>query len=209
MNYSGENMALKNVIIDPGHGGTDSGAVSGTGPNMVKEAVLTRQIAKYLLDSLNKEGKVNAVSSFEIGKQDINSYWGVNERRTALSKYALNNPIDYIISIHINSSTASNSSGLVVCHNDRLADATVMYDTMVAYAGEKGYDLIGNRQEREQPATMLALLRVRAKDQTFVPALLVENGFISNSGDRSNETCDPEVFGEGIKRALYKIFKIE
>ena len=45
-------MALKGIVIDPGHGGTDPGAVS----NGLKEKDFTLRISKYMYDRLKKLG---------------------------------------------------------------------------------------------------------------------------------------------------------
>ncbi len=45
-------MALKGVVIDPGHGGTDPGAVA----NNIKEKDYTLLISKYMYDRFKKLG---------------------------------------------------------------------------------------------------------------------------------------------------------
>ena len=45
-------MALKGIVIDPGHGGTDPGAVS----NGLKEKDFTLRISKYMYDRLKELG---------------------------------------------------------------------------------------------------------------------------------------------------------
>ena len=45
-------MALKGIVIDPGHVGTDPGAVS----NGLKEKDFTLQISKYMYDRLKELG---------------------------------------------------------------------------------------------------------------------------------------------------------
>ena len=46
-NRLGDFMALKGIVIDPGHGGTDPGAVS----NNLKEKDYTLLISKYIYNS--------------------------------------------------------------------------------------------------------------------------------------------------------------
>ena len=51
-NKLGDYMALKGIVIDPGHGGTDPGAVS----NGLKEKDFTLRISKYMYDRLKELG---------------------------------------------------------------------------------------------------------------------------------------------------------
>lgn len=51
-NKLGDFMALKGVVIDPGHGGTDSGAVA----NNLKEKDYTLLISKYMYDRFKELG---------------------------------------------------------------------------------------------------------------------------------------------------------
>lgn len=45
-------MSKKGIVIDPGHGGTDSGAIG----NGITEKNLTLDISKYMLDRFNTLG---------------------------------------------------------------------------------------------------------------------------------------------------------
>lgn len=51
-NKLGDFMALKGVVIDPGHGGTDPGAVA----NNLKEKDYTLLISKYMYDRFKELG---------------------------------------------------------------------------------------------------------------------------------------------------------
>lgn len=51
-NKIGDYMAIKGVVIDPGHGGTDPGAIS----NGLKEKDFTLLISKYMYDRLKELG---------------------------------------------------------------------------------------------------------------------------------------------------------
>ena len=54
----------KTFVIDAGHGGTDSGAVSSNG---IREKDLTLDIARYMYDEFRKKG---LVTSYNILKED-------------------------------------------------------------------------------------------------------------------------------------------
>ena len=83
------------IVIDAGHGGTDSGAVSQNG---IKEKDLTLKISKYMYDEFRKKGipvtltrsTDETISPSERTKRILNAYG--------------NNPNVFVISNHINAS---------------------------------------------------------------------------------------------------------
>jgi len=174
---------MKLVIIDPGHGGRDSGACA----NNLKEASLVRSIVVKIIDKLASENHLLAKTSFCLaGKSCLTDTWGINNRKAFLRQYNHNNSqkIDYLVSIHLNAYAKALPCGLVVCYNGNLEDARVMYDSMIFYAKEtpyfkeKGYFLAGNREQKLQERKNLAILN------TTISSLLVEAGFITNPNEQ-------------------------
>ena len=90
---------LKTVIVDPGHGGRDSGARGLFG---LIEKDLTLDIAKRLVSNL----QINGVTAELTRDQD--SFVPLSER----TQYANAKHGDLFVSIHINSSTDSNARGI-------------------------------------------------------------------------------------------------
>lgn len=87
----------KTVVLDPGHGGSDSGAVNGT----LREAVVTLDIANRLKILLETEGAiVHLTRNCDCDKSN-------NER------YSLANSVggNALVSIHLNGSTDPNKNG--------------------------------------------------------------------------------------------------
>ena len=94
------------ICIDPGHGGYDSGAVSGG----LREATLTLKIGKYLRDELTDAG-YNVVMTRQSDTQLSPSSTPSSERNTvelrSRAKFAKQNNADLFVSLHINSGGAS------------------------------------------------------------------------------------------------------
>lgn len=89
-------LKIKTVVIDPGHGGHDPGAV---GPKGVKEKDINLKIAKELKKILDKDGKSIGIDNVYLTRST--DRFIPLEERTAIAK-KLN--ADLFISIHCNAS---------------------------------------------------------------------------------------------------------
>jgi len=89
-------LKIKTIVIDPGHGGHDPGAI---GPKGVKEKDINLKIAKELKKILNKKGKSIGIDNVYLTRST--DRFIPLEERTAIAK-KLN--ADLFISIHCNSS---------------------------------------------------------------------------------------------------------
>lgn len=85
------------IVLDPGHGGKDSGAVNGK----IHEADVTLKIAKYLKEYLNDYKNVSVILTHE-GLQS-------NEELIIFDRamIARENKANLLVSLHINSSTGT------------------------------------------------------------------------------------------------------
>ncbi|KZE42852.1 hypothetical protein AV540_25415 [Brevibacillus parabrevis] len=152
------------IVIDPGHGGKDPGAVASDGTT---EAELNLKIARKLRDYL--EDNLDATVYMTRNSDEYVDY---------SDRYNLANDenADLFISVHLNSVTNKSVKGTTVIYpnnhdisisksaadfiHDRVT--TVLYDYKAPYKDTRN----------------LAVLR-----GTDVPAVLTETGFISNSSD--------------------------
>ena len=85
-------MALKGVVIDPGHGGSDSGAVSGS----ALEKDYTLLISKYIYDRLNELG----IPAYLTRDKDVTL--NPNDRTNSVLKAFGNDKDVVVISNHLN-----------------------------------------------------------------------------------------------------------
>lgn len=103
---------LFTVVVDPGHGGIDSGAV---GDNGTLEKTITLAFGKVLADTLNRRGNVRAVLTRE---DDI--FLSLKER----VRIARQNGADLFISVHADSIRLDDFRGATVYTlSDRASDS--------------------------------------------------------------------------------------
>lgn len=101
MAYASDGITLTTVVIDPGHGGKDPGAVSSDKKTYEKTLVL--DISKKLAEKIHKSyPDVKVVLT-----RDSDEFLSLDERATIANKADAN----LFISIHINSSTSQSPNG--------------------------------------------------------------------------------------------------
>jgi N-acetylmuramoyl-L-alanine amidase len=222
------------VVIDPGHGGYDSGTEAGA-PLLEKELAL--QIALRLQGELERRG-VHAMLT------RTGDYFVTLADRTALANKA---GADLFISIHLNSSPAAATTGIETYYLNNTTDrATIRLAAMEnasggAYGtgagGDLNYILSDMRQqykanesvalasmvEAQTAADLNASMGLQvsalgAKRGPFyvlvgaqMPAVLVECGFMSNRDEaaRLASAQYQQVLAEGIAEAVLHYFNAD
>ncbi len=155
------------VVIDPGHGGWDPGAI---GPTGVKEKIITLGIAKKIIEYFdpNCEIRLTREKDIALGKpvsEDLKARAGMANRWGA----------DLFVSIHCNSSVNKNAKGIeVFCYSiegkgGQLAKS--IHSSIISALG---------LTDRGVKTSNFAVLR-----QTIMPACLVEVAFISNPAEEA------------------------
>ncbi|MFG6494476.1 SH3 domain-containing protein [Fictibacillus sp. UD] len=150
----------KRIVIDPGHGGYDPGAVGKSSKTL--EADLTLMSARLLATELSKAGAVVILTRSD------SSYISLN-KRVEISHYHF---ADAFVSLHYNSAADKSATGLLTFYygqkDIKLADS-VHTGLLQANTGLKGGNVrFGN----------FHVLRENKQ-----PAVLVELGFLSNPSD--------------------------
>lgn len=160
-------IAGKVITIDPGHGGSDPGAI---GPNGTMEKDITLAISQKLKKALEAKGaKVNMTRTTDVDVYGPNAS-GPDELQARVDVGTANKS-DIFVSVHINSFSNPNVGGISTYYYDKN-----QYDTRLAsrvqanIADESGFG--GDRGI--QPGNLYVLRR------SLMPAILLELGFISN-----------------------------
>ena len=97
------NVQALTIVLDPGHGGIDSGAVSGN----IYESNVTLKIAQYLREYLQEyEGVSVSLTHEGIASGEVTVF-----DRTIMAR---DRNADLLVSLHINSSTSSSANGAEV-----------------------------------------------------------------------------------------------
>ena len=155
--------SMKKVVIDPGHGGADSGAIGGS----LYEKTLNLEVAKLVAQKL--------------GKKNIYVYMTRQKDTTLTLEDRVNysneiNP-DIYVSIHTNSTVQSDSFGLETHYykDDSYDLAQIIHGH---FASEK------NVKKWESKDRGVIKSRFYVINHTEAPSVLIEMGFISNMEER-------------------------
>ncbi|MGN1317310.1 MAG: N-acetylmuramoyl-L-alanine amidase [Acutalibacteraceae bacterium] len=197
----------RTVEIDPGHGGAQPGAGSGTG---VYEKDITYKIAMQLKSYLEKAGATVILS-----RDDSDSVPEIEERRIN----ALKNDADLFVSIHLDSSASKSVHGSSVYYYKNysapLAKA-ISKNLPKTINADTGYKMT-DRGSHFYPFKVTRIENC--------PAVLVECGFISNtnaiytppSDAKSKANCDfnflnsslgQKTVAKGIYKGILEYFGI-
>ena len=146
------------VVIDPGHGGEDPGAV---GPAGTKEKTIVLQIAKKLRDSINREPGFKAFLTRE------KDYFIPLRKRWKIAKEY---DADLFISIHTNGSFNKKKKGAeVYCLSQRGASQEA---ARILAAKENASDLIGGVDLSSCPAEVDSILVSMEQTRTINDGLI-------------------------------------
>lgn len=188
-------LSVKTIVIDPGHGGKDPGAVSQT--RQEKQIVLS--LSKTLRDLLIKKGYHTQLT------RETDVYIPIRKR----TQFATDQKADLFISIHANASLSAKASGIETYYlalaSDESARITAMRENVEAEYNMKELDALVGRIPKERKSTesrrLAELIQAQltsgkqVRDRgvkhapfvviigTKVPAVLVEVGFISNPAE--------------------------
>jgi N-acetylmuramoyl-L-alanine amidase len=213
---------IRKVVIDPGHGGNDPGAIGRTG---LKEKDLVLDIGKRVKEQLNENG-VDVVMT-----RDRDTFIPLEKR----SKIANEGDVDFFVSIHANSAKLKGARGFEVYYlstavddNARAVEAAensfLKFDDSSFQRHNTDleatlWDLVytENRQESVELAKYIAkavdgstsLHNRGVKSARFyvlrgsqMPSVLVEVGFISNPAEEKN--LKDSAYRQAIATAITK-----
>ncbi|MFC7442065.1 N-acetylmuramoyl-L-alanine amidase family protein [Laceyella putida] len=170
----------KYIIIDPGHGGKDSGAV-GFGL-LEKDVVLN--LAKRMNDLFGEYDD----ATVSLTRWD-DRFLELNER----ADFANKRDCDLFVSIHNNSASPSANGFESYIHPDATS-ATVGHQGIV-HSYVMKYLSQHNIQDRGKKRANFAVLR-----ETTMPAILLENLFITN--ERENQLLQDTDFLDGLAKSI-------
>lgn len=197
---------VRKVVIDPGHGGNDPGAIGRTG---LKEKDVVLDIAKRVKEQLNENG-VEVVLT-----RDRDRFIPLEKR----SQIANEKDVDFFVSVHANSARIKGARGFEVYY---LSDA-VDDNARAVEAAENSFLKFGDssfqRRNTDLEATIWDLVYTENREESIelakyiakavdastslhnrgiksarfyvlrgaqMPAVLVEVGFISNPAEEKN-----------------------
>lgn len=155
---------MKKVVIDPGHGGDDSGAIGGG----VYEKTLNLNVALMVEEKLKKKN----IYTYMTRNKDMTL--SLEDRTTYSNEIAP----DIFVSIHTNSTLQEDSYGLEIHYykDDSLNLAQTMHKNFVSEKNLKKWDT----KDRGVIKSRFYVI-----NHTEAPSILIEMGFISNREERA------------------------
>ncbi len=161
------------IVLDPGHGGKDGGAVGDDG-TVEKDLNLT--IALMLKEKLEAEG-ITVIMTRQ-SDEDTDGLTGFHKRQDLEERARLGNEsgADAYVSIHINASTVRKDRGFQVWYGSGNPAGEGLANTVTKVVAEQ--DICTRIRVVKQVPQTLYIFRT-----VTIPAILVECGFISNSAD--------------------------
>ena len=177
------------VVLDPGHGGSDVGAVG----NDLQESALTLKIAQYCKAELEK---YNGVTVYMTRNSDV--YVGLTERVQMAKAWGA----DVFVSIHINSATATangaevwypNSSYNSTIHSQGAALSNAILEQLVSLGlANRGIKIRNSENGTKYADGSIAdyYSVIRDSKANGFPGIIVEHAFISNPSDAAKLAQD-------------------
>ena len=149
---------IRKVVIDAGHGGTDTGAIGGN----IREKDITLDVAKRVEKLLKQKG-------YQVKMTRTNdTYVSLQDRVEISEEYSP----DIFVSIHVNSSVKPEITGVEThyYHQESMSLAQTVHSSFASAV--------------QSPNRGLFKSKFYVINHTTSPAILIEIGFISNAAER-------------------------
>ena len=177
------NNGKRKIVIDPGHGGEDCGALRGS----ITEKAITLDVSKRVRDILVKQG-------YEVYMtREVDKTVSLQDR----VEFSENLSPDIFVSIHVNSSEKPAITGLEThyYHQESLNLAQIVHSAMVSNINSNNRGLFKSK--------------FYVINHTTSPAILVEIGFISNEGERAELVSEKrkQATAKAIAEGIQNYFK--
>ena len=174
---------VKTVVIDPGHGGDDCGALRGN----IAEKEITLDVSKRVRDILTKQGYKVYMT------RDTDKTVSLQER----VEFSEEIQPDIFVSIHVNSSEKPAITGLETHYyrQESLTLAQTVHASMISNINSNNRGLFKSK--------------FYVINHTTSPAILVEIGFLSNSAERAELISEKrkQVTAKAIAEGVQNYFK--
>ncbi len=168
----GTNMVAQNrVVIDPGHGGKDWGAV---GKNGIREKQVVMDIAKQMV-TMNRKLFNNSLEIYLTRHSD--TLISLKDR----SKLAKTLNADVFISLHCNHAVHPGARGVEVYVPERKDG----FSNQSTWLGHQLQEQFKEKLGFESRGVKFANFQVLRETSTIMPSVLLELGFLSNDDENN------------------------
>lgn len=185
-------VANQVIVVDPGHGGVDTGAARGS----LFEKDITLAIGKRLAQDLSQGGAAVILlreNGKDLAGDDFQGRIRDRKRRDMNTRVRRANEAkaDLLISIHTNAEVGSSSSGAQTFYQPGDEKSKLIASSIQKELGR----VLGNTKRKAVGGKYFVL------EKTNMPAVIVEVGFISNPGEARLLT--DEVYQSKVAYAIF------
>ncbi|MFD1850660.1 N-acetylmuramoyl-L-alanine amidase CwlD [Oceanobacillus bengalensis] len=187
-------LSGKNIVLDPGHGGPDGGAVGADG---TLEKGITLNVSKKLQNYLEQAG-ANVFLTREVDKDlAAESTKGLSRRKNEDIRNRLqfikDNEADFFLSIHLNALPSTKWRGAQSFYYPQFDESKHLAKVIQA-------EIIRNLENTKREA--LAINGMYLLKHAEVPGALVEIGFLSNEEER--ELLKDDNYQDKLAASIYE-----
>lgn len=179
-----------NILIIPGHGNGDPGAVG----NGYREADLTRQMAVLIKNELAKYCTVTIANTAENWYRKIIKY----------GEYFNFKPYDYVLEIHLNSSAGTNADGKTTgteIYVTREENRVIVEEKIVANIAKLGFK---NRGVKRKNFDLINYIKKQG-----VSSALLEVCFINDADDMKLYKAKSHAIAEAVAEGIAEGFNLQ
>lgn len=175
------------IVIDPGHGGTDPGAIA----NNTKEKEINLSVAQQVTNNLQKQGLTVIMT------RSKDEYLGLVER----ANVGTESKATLFVSLHSNSATATSASGIETYY---YINTDNDYDKDLATCIQNAVIKATNAKSRGVKSANYSVLR-----NSKIPAALVEMGFLTNVQEctQMNDAAYQAKIAQGVTNGIIDFLK--
>lgn len=187
----------KLIAIDPGHGGSDAGAIGVTG---LMEKTVTLNISQALRELLESKGaEVIMTRETDVEVHEKGAHATANEELQARCDVANDAEADIFISVHIDSFTNNNAHGTTSYYDSDSRRGYLLADEIRRHLIEQ----IGTANRGTQRCNFYVV------NKTDMPATLIEVAFISNDDEEKMLASEEGIMKSalGIANGIEKYFE--
>ena len=180
------NNKLTGVVIDPGHGGTDSGALG----NNQQEKDYTLKISKYMYDRFKELGIPVAIT------RDTDQTLSPAERVSKILSSFGNDPNVIVISNHLNSGGGSGAEVIYALRNNNTLANNILDN--IKNTGQK----VRRTYQRRLPSNMTKDYYFIHRNTGNTEPLIVEYGFIDDKNNIDFLNNNYQELAEAVIKAI-------
>lgn len=187
-------LAGKTIVIDPGHGGLDGGAV---GADQTNEKEIALVVSKKLRDYLQQAGALVYLTREEDRDLASDDTKGLSRRKSEDIRNRLEflnaKDADLFVSIHLNAIPSTRWSGAQTFYYPKHDESRHLAKMIQA-------EIIRNLENTDRAA--LAINGMYLLKHAEIPSALVEIGFLSNEQEREN--LKQEAYQYRVSASIYE-----